>query len=55
MNKKYGLWFEYCLIRIYAVDSSINLLILQNKLSIKVPFKEEFVGNVIFWEETKSC
>ena len=32
-----------------AVDSSINLQILQKELSFKVPFREEnLVGNVIF-------
>ena len=36
------------MIRIPAVDSSINSLILQNKLSIRVQFREEnLVGNVI--------
>ena len=45
---KYDWWSGNCLIRISAVDFSINLLILQNKLSTKVPFREEnLVGNVI--------
>ena len=49
INMKHGWWSENCLIRIPAVDSSINILILQNNLSTKVPFREEnLVGNVIF-------
>jgi len=48
INIKYGWWSENCLTRISAVDASITLLILQNKLSIKVPLREEnVVGNVI--------